>query len=341
MIDPASQTQSGYTHKLSLIAYGLFLVGFILPVLCWTFWLPKPLLLVASGIELAALYCGIRTWRQRRGKIAVIGAILFLLFAAWLAQNGFPTYPLKIQPTADWMKPLAEDWIAQSAAKPWSIGTDSSLKRNGQDSLRFELRAGDKWVDQTFMATFRTEMAVGDFPPALATKWYALSVFFPKDFPIEDNRLVIAQWKDREGLLQGFQRAGTSPPLAFRFVNGKFTIQLRQSAAQIIRNADEVSVETVFKKSHFRLGVWHDFVVQAKWSCQSDGLVNIWWNNRQIVEYHGPVGYNQDSAPKFKFGLYRDETDKTYIAWFNQVKVGDLAPEVGFDPALATRYQDN
>jgi len=326
---------------LSLIALGFFLVGCVLPVLCWTFWLPKPLLLVACGMELAAFFAGIRAWRQRSGKIAAFGAVLLLLCAAGVEQSGFPTYPLKIQPTADWMKPLAANWITQSAAKPWSIQTDSSLKRNGQDSLRFELRAGDKWVDQTFMSTFRAELATGEFPPANSLKWYALSIFFPNDFPIEDNRLVFAQWKDQESLLQGLQRTGTSPPLAFRFANGKFTILLRHSTDQKIRNDDDVSVETVFKKSNLRLGVWHDFVVQAKWSCQNDGLVNIWWNHRQIVEYRGPVGYAQESAPKFKFGLYRDTTDKTYVAWFNQIKIGDTAQEVGFDLASTTRYQDN
>lgn len=237
------------------------------------------------------------------------------------------------------MKPLSARWVTQSAAKPWSIQTDSSLKRNGQDSLRFELRGDDKWVDQTFMATFRAEMTTSEYPPANSVKWYALSVFFPKDFPIENNRLVFAQWKDREGLLQGLQHAGMSPPLAFRFVNGKFTIRLRHSADRNIRNANDVSDETIFKKNNFPLGEWQDFMVQVRWSCQNDGFVNIWWNNRQIVGYRGPVGYHQEFAPKLKFGLYRDATGKTYIAWFNQIKCGDSAREVGFDPASAIRYQ--
>jgi len=78
--------------------------------------------------------------------------------------------------------------------------------------------------------------------------------------------------------------------------------------------------------------------VQAKWSWQPDGFVNIWWNKKQVVEYRGPVGYRHKKGPQFKFGLYRDATEKTYVAYFDQVNSGDSSKEVGFDPGTAARY---
>ena len=334
MIQPG--TREG--RLLAFAAFALGVTGFILPVLCWAFWLPKILLWFACGAEMLAFALGLKTWRHRPARIAVIGAAAFGLLGLWLGGKGFPTYPLKIKPTADWMKPLDANWITQSAAKPWSIQTDSGMKRKGDDSLRFELRANDTWTDQTFQHTFRAEVTSKEFPPANSMKWYAFSVYFPTNFPIEDNRLVFAQWKDHESLSTGLRRQGYSPPMAFRFVNGKFSIRLRHSADRVIQDPENIPEEQLFKQSGFPLGEWHDFVVQAKWSWQDDGFVNVWWNNRQIVEYRGPAGYHQDFGPKFKFGLYRDATDKTYTAWFNQIKSGSTPQAVGFDPSTATRY---
>lgn len=191
-------------------------------------------------------------------------------------------------------------------------------------------------MDRTFQSTFRAEVATKKFPPANSVKWYAFSVFFPTNFPIEDNRLVFAQWKEAETLFG----PRLIPSLAFRFVNGRFSVTLRHGAEEAVPNPDAVPAEELFKKNHFHLGQWHDFAIQSKWSCKNDGLVNIWWNGKQIVEYHGPVGYHEPLAPQFKFGLYRDATDKTYVAYFNQVEIGDAAKDVGFDASTATPYSN-
>ena len=328
MDDSTTPATKGTHWSLPVIALGLLLAGWVLPVLCWAFWLPRVLLLVACGAVVLALVLGIIAWRRWLGKLAVVGAMAFCLVGGWLGRHGFQTYPLQIQPTAAWMQQLAPHWITQSAAKPYSIRTDADLQDGGADSLRFELRSGDTWVDQTFSRTFRAEVTSNEFPPAGVMQWYAFRVFFPADFPIEQNRLVFAQWKEREGFLA----QGLSPSLSFRFVNGKFSIRLRHSSDKVIRDADAVADEDLFKTKDLPLGQWQDFVVQAKWSYQDDGLANVWWNGQEIVEYRGPVGYNQQFAPKLKFGLYRDATPSPYVANFNQVKIGDSPEAVGFDP---------
>lgn len=335
------QSPRGENRPLALAAFVLFVIGFILPVLCWAFWLPKVLLGVACGMEILALALGVKARRRRLGQIAIIGALMLGVLGTWWGRHGLPTYPLMITLTADWMKPADMHWKTQSAAKPWSIRTDAEKTWNGDDSLRFEMRAGDTWTDQTFQHTFRAEVTSEEFPPANILKWYTFGVFFPADFPIENNRLVFAQWKDRESLAEGLGRQGRSPPLAFRFVNGKFSIRLRHSAERVLRDPENIPEEELFKQGGFPLGQWHNFVVQAKWSWQDDGFVNVWWNGRQIVAYRGPAGYNQDFGPKFKFGLYRDATDKTYVAWFNHVKSGGTPQAVGFDPASAKELSEN
>jgi hypothetical protein len=160
-----------------------------------------------------------------------------------------------------------------------------------------------------------------DFPNIGETRWYAFSLFLPRDFPLEDTRLVLAQWHGADKKYLG--ERSRSPSLAFRYSGGRFFITLRHSAERIVRDPAAVPSKTLFETGTFGLGEWHDFVVQATWSHREDGRVAVWWNDHQIVRYAGPVGYNDDFGPYFKFGLYRDDTDETYVVYFSEVRVGN------------------
>lgn len=322
---------------LSPLAFICLLVAVALPVLCWTFWWPQPLLFlyVVCGAGFAAFALGLLGWPRLLAKITILGSLLFGIAAVMLAGRGLPTYQQKIHPMADWMMPLDSTWVLQSPGQPYSIRTASDVEWHDTVSLRFELRGGEDWVDQTFMHSFRSEVSTKDFPPIDFVRWYSFSVYFPPDFPIESNRLAFAQWHSH----WQFRQPDRMPALAFRFINGKLSITLRHSADSSIPNPDSVPSQELFQKSHFRIGQWHDFVVQTKWSYGNEGFVNIWWNGEQIVAYKGPVGYNEPAAPEFKFGLYRDATISTYIDYFNHVKSGDKPRDVDFDPAKARPYQ--
>jgi hypothetical protein len=100
----------------------------------------------------------------------------------------------------------------------------------------------------------------------------------------------------------------------------------------VIQYPDAVPSQKLFDAADFSRNCWHDFVIQARWSYKDDGFINIWWNGRQIVQYRGPVGYNESTGPQFKFGLYRDDTVRTYVAYFNHVKFGTSPEEVDFNP---------
>lgn len=281
-------------------------------------------------MESFAFIFGFMAWPRRLAKTALFGSVTFAVLALLLGCHGFPTYQQKIHPSAAWMQPLDSQWILQSPGKAYSVKTSFNMNRDGEDSLRFELRGGERWVDKTFISTYRSEIATEQYPPAGAIKWYAFSVYFPADFPIEKNRLVFAQWHEKVPLLD----QGLIPSLAFRFVDGKFSITLRHNDGKPVQDPDAVPSEELFRKGNFHRGRWHDFVVQVKWSYQQDGFVSIWWNAKQIVSYQGPVGYDpsltQNLGPQFKFGLYRDATPATYIVYFNRVRIGDTAQDVHF-----------
>ena len=201
-------------------------------------------------------------WRRRLLYLAFVETLLLAQIAILLGwaylSFGFGTRQQKIQMTAERMWPLESRWAIQSPGKDHSVRTGSDVQRGTEDSLRFELRAGEMYSDLFGKRSFRSEVNTRQFVPMGSERWYSVSLLLPPDFPIEKNRLVLAQW---------------------------------HGAERIVRDPQAISSQKLFETPEFPLGVWHDFLVQAKWSYQADGFVNVWWNGRQIVCYHGPVGY--------------------------------------------------
>lgn len=228
---------------------------------------------------------------------------------------------------SEWLGKLIAQGRLLSPGKSYSINAITDSVNKGQ-SLRFELRKNEYWKDITGNHTFRSEIDARDKPAMGSEKWYRFSIRLPEDFPIEDNRLILAQWHGADKWWLG--EKNRSPVLAFRYRNGEFNIRLMHSAERIIKDVDNVPFEKLFKTKIFPLNEWHDFVIQARWTYKKDGLINIWWNNRQIVNYKGPVGYNDNIGPHFQFGIYRDSTSKTYVSFMKNVIMGNNAVEIDF-----------
>jgi len=282
-------------------------------------------------LALASIKLSSNRWR-RLLAFCLLASLLLIQIVAILSwayfSMGFGTWQPKIQPSTSWMKPLGSEWGRQSPGKEHSIRIVSDVQRNGIDSLRFELREGETYSDLFGKTSFRSEVNARDFPRMGSEKWYCFSFLLPSDFPIEDNRLVLAQWHGADKKYLG--EPSRSPSLAFRYSGGRFFITIRHSADRVVWDPRAAPSQTLFETHQFPLGVWNDFLVQAKWSFQGDGFVNVWWNSDPIVAYSGPVGYNDDFGPYFKFGMYRDDTKKTYVVYFNNVRMGGIREEVSF-----------
>jgi hypothetical protein len=296
--------------SFSFCVLSLVVIGFGVATLCWLFpkW-PQTVSWVALGMEVLAFFLGVRARRHWPAKIALSGAALF--FALTLRVSFFgPTVQRKIHPTAGWMSPLETTWELQSPGKVHSIRAVSDRQKKGEDSLRFEIRGGERWVDAAFETTYRSEIATREYAAIGSTKWYSFSVYFPEDFPIEGNRLVFAQWHSRIDLGD----PGISPPLSFHFESGNLKIKLRHSSESSVRDPDKVPDERLFFTNEFRLGQWHDFVVQAKWSWQPDGLVTsraggLWKENRAAVQvWPLPRRDGQNLRGVFQSGKIRGHT---------------------------------
>jgi len=322
--------------RMRMVAGG---VGFLLPcswlgatVLLYA-WLPGFrgsgtvfcfILILALSLIGTAVFTAPTGWTGRILRLAMLETLLltqvaFILGWAYFSM-GFGTKQPRIKATADWMKPLESAWGTQSPGRIHSIQSVSEPRGSGETSLRFELRKGEHYSDLFGKTSFRSEVNARDFPPIGSARWYAFSILIPDDFPIEDNRLVLAQWHGADKKYLG--EAPRSPVLAFRYSKGCFSITVNHSPCRIIRDTKAVEAKTLFQTEQFPRSAWNDFLVQAKWSYLNDGFVNVWWNGRQVVHYSGPVGYNDDFGPYFKFGLYRGDSAQTYVAYFRNVRLG-------------------
>lgn len=289
-------------------------------------------LVLAVALTATATLTARASWSRRLLHLVCVEALLLVQVAVLLGwayfSMSFGTTQQKVDSAAEWMKPLKWQWGTQSPGKPYSIRSASAVARLGEPSLRFELREGEQYADLFGKTSFRSEVNARDFPPTGCVRWYSFSLLLPADFPIEDTRLVLAQWHGADKKYLG--EPARSPSMAFRYSGGRFFITMRHSADRIVRHNAAPS-RTLFETAEFARGAWHDFLVQARWSYQDDGIVNVWLNGRQIVQYAGPVGYNDDWGPYFKFGLYRDDSARTFVAYFNHVMIGDSSADVGFD----------
>jgi hypothetical protein len=247
----------------------------------------------------------------------VLSPTYFILLMA-IVFTGCSHKPASEPVNPNWLAPLdAKVWEIQNAGKPYSI---MSTILGGKDCLRFEIRKGDVWENHG-SNSFRTEISTHEFPPMKSEKWYAFSIFLPSNFPIEDNRLVLAQWWAKTKKHLG--EVSRSPILHLRFVEGRLGILLRRYPDKVVLDDEKYIQNKLFVTNKFELGKWHKFVFRVKWSSTEDGFIQTWWNGNKIIDYKGITENQDEVGPVFKFGLYRDDSPKTYVSCMREVFISD------------------
>jgi len=124
--------------------------------------------------------------------------------------------------------------------------------------------------------------------------WYAFSFLLPADFPIVETRLVIARWK------QSFNEPSKdrSPMVSLRYIEGNLKIYVERDRGQ-----RELYIEKIDLRNK-----WVDMVFHIIPKAFKGGLLQVWKNGKQIVDYKGELGFKDDTDEiYFKLGLYRDQ----------------------------------
>jgi hypothetical protein len=206
----------------------------------------------------------------------------------------------------------------------YSGSISDSISRNGKYSMRFELRKGDEigWDQDS-----RAELKDGLNVPLNKKIWYGISLFIPGDFPELEKNCIVIQWHGEHD--EG--EASRSPVLAVRVENRNLFITSRTSK-QKIQNNNRGPSTTHFTLNDFPRNEWLDFVVEVIWSHTDNGSLKTWLNGDQIIRYNGPIGYNDDLGPYFKFGLYKHSGNIPLVVFHDEYRRGGSYEKV--DPVL-------
>lgn len=264
----------------------------------------------------------------RFGASRQLLVVAICLAAGTAISERSPHWAPSLQSKAYVIEKLSNGWRLMSPGRPYSVASSNLARHPAGHSIRFELRNGEAW-NRPSDPSFRAEIDTDDYVAIGSVQWYGFSLYVPRDFPSEDNRCVMGQWHNKAKAQIG--EADKSPAVAQRFRKGRFYVTVRHSDQRVVTDPDAVAEKVVFETRELPLGKWNDFVYQIKWSFRQDGFINAWLNRRRIIAYRGPVGYNDEIGPTFKFGLYRDDSAKTYVVYFDEYRRGRSLPEV--DPA--------
>ena len=142
------------------------------------------------------------------------------------------------------------------------------------------------------------------------TRTFLFSCFFPEDMVFDPVEETIMQWKNQadDGCDVG------NPPFSIRITDDDLKYSIKYDSAAC--STAPPTVYGTFNKSLTR-GVWHHFVIEINYDYRitdTDGHVKIWYSEDDpvtladsVLNYQGPVGYNDKLWPYLKVGIYKSE----------------------------------
>lgn len=204
----------------------------------------------------------------------------------------------------DFEKPALSSIWTYDRMVPEAYSVQSEIVRSGHSAARITVHPNDRYEagSDDGPASERDELMEAEhlWSQTGRTYQYSFSLYLPKDFPIVDSRLVIAQWKQ---LCEWSSCRPDNPVVAIRYVGGELFITRKND------KGDEVLYQSLGEMR----GRWLDFRFVNHFSQEEDGAIDGWMNGQQIVHYRGVTayraarGYPAHGFFFFKTGLYRDQ----------------------------------
>lgn len=164
--------------------------------------------------------------------------------------------------------------------------------RDGGYMLRFEVEPRPK--------TFRSEIARPTVPMG-SDYWYAFSINVPKKWKYDPKGSILAQWHAQVG-----RPVDNYPVVSLYLIRDSWQVRLNWNSR------GDTSKGKGWRRKRFllgpaRKGTWTDWVLHAKWSHRSDGLLEVWHDNQKVISRRGPNEYVNDTGPYFKMGIYHPQ----------------------------------
>jgi len=154
----------------------------------------------------------------------------------------------------------------------------------------------------TFRQGKRNEIALNPVK-AGSEHCYSIDYYIPAGTRVGG---IYTQWHERpdRGLGEDWRKP---PAMVIMDADRGITIHGYQSSRPV--NDNDNSVLWPAKGTNTSLGpvsrdTWMRFDYHIKWSYGSDGLVEVWRDNKKVFTYRGPNTYNDQSGNYWKMGIY-------------------------------------
>ena len=174
------------------------------------------------------------------------------------------------------------------------LGKVADPANSTRKAFAFQLGNGDPHTS----GSKRSELSF--FPTVEMNRvyWVAVRAFVP-DWGNEASGGLFATQ-----MHSGDNSRGLSPSFGVYMTGARhFRIETRYSASADPRASNSVTVKHGDHAIPF--GRWVDFVFKFKHNTSGQGLLQAWVDGRQVVDYHGSLGFNTPGYRDYaKFGLY-------------------------------------
>lgn len=220
----------------------------------------------------------------------------------------------------------------KNAGESWSQSTPS------EGTYRFEVQGND-YYSSTSIPIDQSDEAQGKNRSELVTlqKLQEGRAFtFDFDFMVESGAtntadwLLLAQFHQTEDIAPDgtlIDTAAASPPLA---------LQLRGERLEIVGRVDQNAATTV-SPPNIQMYLATDPIIRGQFynirfemvfddATGGDGMLRVFLDGVQIVDYSGPIGYNDAIGTYAQFGVYREQSPETFAAQFRNLSLTSTEP---------------
>jgi Ca2+-binding RTX toxin-like protein len=182
----------------------------------------------------------------------------------------------------------------QNANTAWDYQTDGN-------TMRFELRSGDHWANDR-SGVERSEIA--SYKKLDIGKTYTVSYKFMVEpgQPNSADWLVLGQLHSTEDSYD----SGVSPPSGINLIGERMEIHVRWSTPARTDWSNVKTKSLYTDAQNIKRGHWYDIKMTVKFDPFGNGILDIWRDGDQLVNYRGPLGYNDKIGPYWKHGVYRE-----------------------------------
>ena len=211
-----------------------------------------------------------------------------------------------------------------------SAGESWSYSKALDGTQRFEVRAGD-FFDSPHAAPTEQDEALDKNRSEVSSYLHlqeGRTFVMEFDVMIEPGAVNTADWLVLAQLHQTEDRSATgtvldapvSPPLALQ-LRGETMVIVGRTEPDAITTVSPATMDLFVDTAPIQRGVWYGLRFEMVFDDASggNGQLRVWRNGAQIVDYEGPLGYNDLVGPYMQFGVYRDVAPESIAARFRDV----------------------